>query len=100
MDAGDARHQAISDWLEDKKPDLASTCRAAVSMLGAKSDVGHERTRNLLTCHSMREVINRLPTAALLGKVAASRDEVDGYVPASDQVRTHHHGVHNERMER
>lgn len=87
MDAGDARRQAVAEWLEDKKPDLASTYRAAVSMLGAKPDAGHERTRILLICHSMREVMNRLPTAALLGQGAASQDEVDGYVPASVQVR-------------
>lgn len=87
MNAGATRRSEIAAWMQEKKPDLASTYRAAISMLGSQPDEGTERTRILFICHAMREVMNRLPAATLLKEGAVSRSEVERHVPTSQQVR-------------
>lgn len=88
MDGLDARQRAVAEWLEEQKPELGSAYRAAMALLVGSPDAGHERTRILLICHSMREVINRLPTAVMLGRGTLDRRAVGKHKASSDQVRS------------
>ncbi len=81
----DARQRAVAEWLEDQKSDLGSTYRTARELLAVEPDSGHERTPVLLICHSMREVINRLPTAVMLGRESLDRAGAN-HKKTSDQV--------------
>ena len=63
------RQTRIADWLQEKRPDLASMYRAARELLASAAKPGDERTRVSQICHSMREIVNRLPGA--LGIVGA-----------------------------
>lgn len=75
------RQARITAWLEEKRPDLASMYRAAHELLAGTAKPGDERTRVSYICHSMREIMNRLPGA--LGIVGA----VSGGPRSSTQVR-------------
>ena len=57
------RQIRIAGWLEEKRPDLASMYRGARELLASTSNPGDERTRVSHICHSMREIMNRLPGA-------------------------------------
>ena len=57
------RQARITAWLEEKRPDLASMYRAARELLAGTAKPGDERTRVSYICHSMREIMNRLPGA-------------------------------------
>lgn len=57
------RPERIADWLEEKRPDLANMYRAARELLASAAKPGDERTRVSYICHSMREIMNRLPGA-------------------------------------
>lgn len=81
------RQCAVAEWLEEQKPELGSTYRVARALLAETPDPGHERTRVLLICHAMREVINRLPTAVMLGRGSLDRRVVANHKGSSDSVR-------------
>jgi hypothetical protein len=87
MRPGATRRDEIAAWIHEKKPELATTYRAAISMLGSQPLEGHERTRVLFICHAMREVMNRLPAATLLKQGTVDRSDVERHVPTSLQVR-------------
>ncbi|APF41187.1 hypothetical protein [Neomicrococcus aestuarii] len=63
MSTSEDRQARITDWLEEKRPDLASMYRAARELLASASEPGDERSRVSHICHSMREIMNRLPSA-------------------------------------
>ncbi|GAA1357614.1 hypothetical protein GCM10009596_09030 [Arthrobacter rhombi] len=88
--ASDALFQqrAVAEWLEAQKPELGNTYRIARELLAETPDPGYERTRVLLICHSMREVINRLPTAVMLGRGSLDRSAVAGHKGSSELVRS------------
>ncbi|MCA5894999.1 hypothetical protein LEP48_16845 [Isoptericola sp. NEAU-Y5] len=65
------RQARLADWLEEKRPDLASMYRAALKLLAEAAKPGDERTRVSHICHSMREVMKHLPEAIS----AVGRDE-------------------------
>lgn len=83
----DARQRAVAGWLEEQKPELGGTYRVARILLGSAPEAGSERTRVLLICHAMREVINRLPTAVTLGRGSLDRRVVANHKGSTDQVR-------------
>lgn len=87
MTSIEARQEEIAAWLEEKKPDLASTYRGALLLLRSAPDPGHERTRIMLVCHSMREVMNRLPTAVMLGRGSVNGERIKKHKKSADQVR-------------
>lgn len=81
MSIPDDRQIRIEDWLHKQRPDLASMYRAARGLLAGNAKPGDERTRVSHICHSMREVMNRLPTAlGIAGAESAGR-------PSQDHVR-------------
>lgn len=59
----DERQQRIFDALTEKHADLASVYRSALFLLSEVPVKGDERTRISYICHSMREVMNRVPQA-------------------------------------
>lgn len=63
VSASDDRQARLLDWLEEKRPDLASMYRTARELLATAAKPGDERTRVSHICHSMREMMNRLPGA-------------------------------------
>lgn len=63
VEQSEERQARIADWLEEKRPDLASMYRAARALLAEAAKPGDERTRVSHICHSMREIMNRLPGA-------------------------------------
>jgi hypothetical protein len=77
-DAVDPRftQRDIADWLEERNPELANTYRATRRLLEEEPEPGYERTRVLLICHAMREIINRLPATLLPGGGALNRSSV------------------------
>jgi hypothetical protein len=76
----DERQQRIADWLDEKTPDLASMYQAAIRQMSERPDAGDERTRVAYICHSMREVMNRVPdvtgTTAIIRIKPSSDDQV------------------------
>lgn len=81
------QQRAVAEWLEEQKPELGLTYRVARELLVEMPAPGHERTRVLLICHAMREVINRLPTAVILGRGSLDRGVVANHKGSSEQVR-------------
>ncbi|MDJ0356067.1 hypothetical protein [Paenarthrobacter sp. PH39-S1] len=79
--------QRTVEWLEEQKPELGLTYRVARELLVETPAPGYERTRVLLICHAMREVINRLPTAVILGRGSLDRGVVANHKGSSKQVR-------------
>ncbi|KPN22034.1 hypothetical protein AO716_03280 [Arthrobacter sp. Edens01] len=79
--------RAIAEWLEEQRPELGHTYRGARELLNATPDPGQERTRVLLICHSMREVINRLPTAVMLGRGSIYHSAEANHKTSSELVR-------------
>jgi len=67
----DERQQRIFDALLEKRPDLASLYRSAVTLLSQPPGAGDERTRVAYICHAMREVMNRV--LAAMGRTASPR---------------------------
>ncbi|HVA07740.1 MAG TPA: hypothetical protein VNG12_13460 [Acidimicrobiales bacterium] len=67
----DERQQRIFDALLEKRPDLASLYRSAVTLLSQPPGDGDERTRVAYICHAMREVMNRV--LAAMGTTASPR---------------------------
>jgi hypothetical protein len=63
LSESEERQARIADWLDEKRRDLASMYRVACALLDEPSKAGDERTRVAHICHSMREVMNRLPAA-------------------------------------
>src|SRR5699024_4473393 len=59
----------------------------ARELLAEASDPGQERTRVLLICHSMREVMNRLPTAVMFERGSFNRSVVANHKKSSELVR-------------
>lgn len=59
----DDRQTRLANWLAEKRPDLASMYRTARDLLATAAKPGDERTRVSHICHSMREMMNRLPGA-------------------------------------
>jgi hypothetical protein len=59
----DDRQQRIIEWLSEKYQDLASMYQSALAFLNNAPITGHERARVAQICHSMRELVNRLPDA-------------------------------------
>jgi hypothetical protein len=59
----DDRQQRIIEWLSEEHQDLASLYESALFFLNNSLMTGNERTRLSLICHSMRELVNRLPDA-------------------------------------
>lgn len=82
------QHCAVADWLEVQRPEIGNTYRAARKLLAETPDPGYERIRVLLICHSMREVINRLPTAVMLGRGSLDHSAVANHRGSSEQVRS------------
>lgn len=63
MSASEDRQARVAYWLEEQRPDLASMYRVARELLTSAAKPGDERTRVAYICHSMREIMNRLPGA-------------------------------------
>lgn len=61
LTGSEVRQVRIAEWLEEKRPDIASMYRSARGLLASPSQPGDERTRVSHICHSMREVMIRLP---------------------------------------
>lgn len=57
------RQARLTDWLQEKRPDLASMYRATLELLANDAEPGDQRTRVSHICHSMREVMKHLPEA-------------------------------------
>lgn len=74
--AGLRQANAVIDWLTEQRPELGHTYRVAKELLAEAPLPGRERIRVLLVCHAMREVINRLPSAVMLGSGSLSRTAV------------------------
>lgn len=89
------RHHVIADWLKEQKPELGATYRVARELLAKPADPGERRTRVLLICHSIREVMNRLPTAVMLERGNLNRSVVANHKRSSDLVQ----GLPNLRVE-
>lgn len=81
------RQRVIAGWLEEKRPDLATAYSSAIGLLHSSPDNGQERTRIMLICHSMREVMNRLPTAVMLSRGSLNDERVKEHRRSADQVR-------------
>jgi hypothetical protein len=67
----DERQQRIHAALAERRCDIAGMYRAALRLLSMPAEVGDERTRVSLICHSMREVMNRVLGA--MGTTASPR---------------------------
>jgi len=67
----DERQQRIYAALAERRSDVASMYRAALRLLSGPPEVGDERMRISLICHSMREVMNRVLGA--MGTTASPR---------------------------
>lgn len=78
---------AVARWLGSQNPELGNTYVAAMRLLAETPELGSERTRVLLICHSMREVINRLPTAVMVERGGLDRSELAQQRGSSEQVR-------------
>lgn len=81
MSTFEDRHTRIADWLDKKRPDLASMHRTARELLASKARSGDERARVSLICHSMRELMKHLP------EVMSGGDRDGGGPRSSDYVR-------------
>lgn len=75
------RHTRIADWLDEKRPDLASMHRTARELLASRARPGDERARVSLICHSMRELMKHLPD------VISGGDRDGGGPRSNDYVR-------------
>lgn len=75
------RQTRITDWLDEKHPDLASMHRTARRLLVSTAMAGDERARVSLICHSMRELMKHLP------EVISDSDREAGGPRSSDYVR-------------
>lgn len=82
------QQRAVAEWFEAQKPERGNTYRVARELLAEAPDPGYERTRVLLICHSVREVINRLPTAVMLGRGSLDRSAVANHRDSSELVRS------------
>jgi hypothetical protein len=70
----------ITDWLDEKRPDLASMHRTARQLLASTAKPGDERARVSLICHSMRELMKHLPEAISGGDRDAGGPRSNDYV--------------------
>ncbi|MHA7859929.1 hypothetical protein ACX1DX_00880 [Tessaracoccus sp. Y36] len=80
MSTSEDRQTRIADWLDEKRPDLASMHRTAGQLLASKVKRGDERARVSLICHSMREVMKHLPEVISGGDRVAGGPRSDDYV--------------------
>ena len=80
VSTSEERQARLADWLEEKRPDLASMYRAARELLASAARPGDERTRVSHICHSMREVMKHLPEAISSGGRHERGARSDNYV--------------------
>ncbi len=86
----DERQRRIADWLTEKTPDLAGMYQVAVRQLNEQPAAGQERTRVSYICHSMREVMNRVPDVAGSSAIPRMKPPTGGQVQRLPDLLTRH----------
>ena len=84
----DDRQTRLASWLAEKRPDLASMYRTARDLLATAAKPGDERTRVSHICHSMREMMNRLPGALGIAGTGGGGPTHHEYLKSLHALRT------------
>lgn len=80
MSTSEDRPTRIVDWLEEKRPDLASMHRTARQLLASTASPADARVRASLICHSMRELMKHLPAVISGGDRDAGGPRSNDYI--------------------